>query len=234
MALPKLESAKYSLVIPSSGKKISFRPYTVKEEKAIMMAQETGKEEDMINSVKELMKVCLDDFPIEELTTFDFEYIFLKLRSKSAGETSDVLINCDNCNEQTAIKLALETAEVSGELKDKKELVVKLTDTIGVQLSYPKFTSSLRITEEGGEYNSAIKAIVTCIESIYDENGIYLAKDHTTKELVEFIEGLATIQFEKILEVFVEIPTISIKGNYICSTCNHKGEKEIQGLQNFF
>ena len=232
MALPKLNAPVYTLEMPSTGKKHKYRPYTVKEEKALLIARETGSDADTINSAAALLETCIDDLNAKDLTTFDFEFCFLTLRSKSAGEDADVLIECEECSEQTKMKIMLDSLYIDGEILSSEDMTVKITDTIGIEFSYPKFTQTASLS--GSSIDIMTKTLARCIKTIYDENGVYHARDYKDSELIDFIESLSSTQFKQIVELFDVTPTVAIDAKYRCGSCEHIGEKTIRGMQNFF
>ena len=232
MPLPKLEAPVYTLTIPSTQERFEYRPYTVKEEKSLLIAKETGTEKDLINSSVALLEKCIEGINTKELTTFDFEHIFLLLRSKSAGETSDVMVECEECNKSTLMTVNLDQAYVDGEIKTPEEMTIKITDTVGVEMSYPRFTNS--ITEELSEIELITTTLARCIKTIYDENGIYDARDYSDSELIDFVESLSSQQFKEFVGLFESIPSIAIDAKYRCEHCHHLGETKIEGLASFF
>lgn len=236
MALPKLNTPTYTMIIPSMQKEVEYRPFNVKEQKTLMMAKESNDEKAMIRATRELIRDCLfDKVDIKKLTMFDFEYIFLMCRAKSVGETSDVMIKCSECEDLNPVSINIDDAEVFGEIKSSKEKTVALTDEVGVTLNYPGFESALEILQQNqGETEAALDVIVSCVDTIYDKENVYPAADHTFDELKEFVESLSTKQFEQITEFFNDAPYVGLNSKFVCKKCEAKNELTIQGLKNFF
>lgn len=234
MALPKLNSVTYSITVPSTGKDIEIRPFNVKEQKILMIAKESGDQGQMIRAARDLIAGCtLGAINVNELTMFDFEYIFLMARAKSVGETTDIRVSCRSCKSQNDITINIEDAHVQGEIK--KDMKVKLTDNVGVLLKYPRFTDAEKIAKLNGKSATAgIDSIMTCIDSIYDADNVYEASDQSAKELQEFVESLSTKQFKDISDMFKEMPTVSLDVGFKCIKCRETNEIKLEGLSNFF
>ena len=233
MALPRLESTTYALQLPSNGQTVEYRPYVVKEEKAILIAKETGTEADMVRASKNLVRACtFEKIDVDNLTTFDFEYLFLMIRAKSAGETSDLLVTCSSCKHKNPLTINIEDAHIKGAVKDAKELTVELTDTVGIQMSYPKVRSI--DTTNTGSTESIMNTIANCIDVIYDDKGLYESSSVSTKELTEFVDSLNSKQFQSIVSVIGEMPTLVIDTSFKCKNCEAENEISLEGLANFF
>lgn len=235
MALPKLTSAKYSLDVPSTGETIEYRPYLVKEEKILMLAMESRDRKQMITALRDVISGCTEGrINIEKYTLFDLEYIFIKLRSKSVGENSNVGVKCQDCGTQNSVAINLEQIEVAGTIETKSQKI-ELTDTVGVMLRYPTVKGLQRqITKDKLDEESTMAAIVSAIESIYDADNVYPAENETQKDLLEFVESLTSDQFRKMTDFFEDMPKLKHKIEFECKSCNAKNEVTLEGLANFF
>lgn len=233
MALPKLETPNYTVEIPSSGEKVEYRPFTVKEQKQLLIAKESNDQEAMIRTTRDLIESCVYDVKVKDLTLFDFEYLFVKIRAKSVGETSDVRIACEECGEQSPVTLDLEKTRVEGDLK--KNRAIELTSEIGIVMRWPSFESALNlINTEKSNAEIAADAIIDCIESVYDQSQVYPAEDVPKKELEEFVDSMTAAQFQKVAEFFEESPKVVLATRFTCQSCKHKNKLEIEGMKNFF
>jgi len=234
MALPKLESPSYTMTIPSTGKAVEYRPFNVKEQKTLLLAKESDDEQAMVRATRDLITSCVvTPIDVNKLTLFDFEFMFLQVRAKSVGETSDIQIKCHDCGEFNPITINLEEAKVLGEVqKDNK---IELTDTIGLLMSYPMFESSMRlISQRKSDTEAAFSTLIDCIDAIYDESAVYTAEDTPRKELVEFIDQLSNKQFEAVTDFINSSPVIGLEVNFNCTKCEVLNEETITGLKNFF
>lgn len=235
MALPKLNVPEYTTKIPSSGVQIKYRPFLVKEEKLLYLAMETGEQADMITAVKTILKNCTNYKNIDQLTTFDIEYLFLKIRTRSVGENVEVNITCPDDGETTVpVKIPLDDIEVVKDPKHNKE--IKLTDNVILTMGYPSLDLFIQsnFSDKGFGVDQMFEMAASCAESIADENQVYLCKDTPKKELLEFFENMNTKQFQMIQEFFDTMPKLS----YEVKVMNPKTQKEntilLEGLAAFF
>ena len=237
MALPKLITPTYELEVPSTDEKIKYRPFLVKEEKILLMAMESNKNEEVIEAVKQIVSECtFNKLKIGTMPMFDIEYIFLQIRSKSVGEVSKLRLLCPD-DKKTYADVEINLEEVQVQVGDDHTNKIELTDSMGMIMTYPTMDSfnKLGVNSEL-KANNMIDIMGACILQIYEEKGekVYEAKDQTKKELSDFIEQMNTSQFKKIQQFFDTMPklkhTIKVK--------NPKTKKEseivLQGLNDFF
>jgi DNA-directed RNA polymerase subunit RPC12/RpoP len=235
MPLPVLESPKYEVKLPATGKKVAYRPFLVKEEKILMIAMESQDQNQILTAMKDVVKACtFGKVNPDDLTMFELEYLFLKLRSKSVGEMAKLSFKCEKCGKPTPVEINLDTVEV--DMTNLPEKKIKLTDKIGMVLRWPKVDVILEMATKTPEEQKkmAFDMIAACIESIYDDKKIYPAEDQTTDELVAFIESLNQPQFLKVQAFIEKMPKLAHTVNYECSHCKEKNTFKIEGLQNFF
>ena len=233
MALPVIDTPKYSVKVPSTGKAVQYRPYLVKEEKILMMALESENQEQILGAVKDIIQACTyDKVKVDDLAPFDLEYLFLKLRSKSVGETSRVGIKCKSCDHSNEVEIPIDSVEVN--MEDLPSPTIMLTDKVGIVLRYPtvKDIEKLAVMKDG--MGQIMRTITMCIENIFDDDKVYPAKDSTPKELEAFIDSLNSEQFKKIQEFFEKMPALSHDVRFTCSECGTTNEFALKGLANFF
>ena len=229
MPLPKINQPIHQLTLPSNGKVIHFRPFTVREEKLLLMAQESGEQKDVINTYKQLINnCCIDPVDVDKLASFDIEYFFILLRAKSVSNVAKVLIRDQEDEEQYEVEVNLDKVEVVK--KPNVSNNISLTDTIGVILQYPTFES---IVAQSNDKVDTLTILRNCITQIYDGEEVFDVANYTTKELDEFVLSLNTHQMEKIKEFFESIPKIVAKVKYITKAGEVK-EMTIEGINNFF
>lgn len=235
MGLPVLNSAVYELEIPSTKKIVKFRPYLVKEQKALLIAQQSEDIKIIINTLKKIVKDCITDkIDVDKLATFDLEYIFLQIRSKSSGENAQLEFTCPNCKDfKVAVNFDLSTIKVNFP-KDFSNNI-QLTNNVGVILKYPTVDIiEIMGDDAGGDINSIFEVLMQSLESIYDENEIYNINDYTKDELIEFFDNLNTDQFKKITDFFKNMPKLTQPVNFTCTKCGHIVNSELEGISNFF
>lgn len=235
MSLPVLESPKYELTIPSTKKKLQYRPYLVKEEKILLLAMESKDNGQIVRALLDVIESCtFNKVKGEDLTVFDLEYIFVQIRSQSVGEGSDIKYPCDSCEKSNDIHINLSEVGVVG-VSDKKK-IIKLTDTVGITLKYPTMKDVKTITdnEKLSDSEKALKMIISSIDTIYDAEKIYQSSEYTFDQLSNFVDSFNSKQFEE-LKTFVEdSPKLSHTKEFTCSSCGHENKVVFEGLASFF
>ena len=246
MALPKVSTPTYELTIPSTGETVTYRPFLVKEEKTLLMAMESNSATAMSNAMRDIISSCTEgNLNVKTLAPFDLEFFFLQLRGRSIGDVIEVKISkpitlaCgdkdENCNQVCEIPINIDEITVdTSKISDPK---LKLTDTIGVKMKYPEIDSVQKYAGTGEEDIKAeniFKMINDCVEYIWDGEEIFKAKDHSKKELTEFIESLNTKQFNKIREFFESMPRLSHEITWKCPKCSKSTPMVLQGIDSFF
>lgn len=234
MALPKLnETPSYSMVIPSTGKEVYYRPYLVKEEKVLLMAFEANDEKQAMKAMVDTISACVkDDIKQRSLTTFDVEYMFTQIRSKSVGEKADIGIKCTECETSNEVSVDLSSVEVT---KNENSNSIELTDNISVEMRYPSFLDmSEFVSTDMKESQFAYDTIVKCVDAIVTEEERYSADDVTNKELTEFVEGLTSAQFVKLANWLQGMPKMQHDVTFKCKKCETDNEHTLEGMQSFF
>ena len=237
MALPRIDVPIYELVIPSTDEKIKFRPFLVKEEKILLIAMESGKSEDMIQSVKDIVDECtFNKLKLGEMPMFDVEYLFLNIRAKSVGEVSKLKVLCqDDMKTYANVEIDLNEVqvEVDGDIHSNK---IELTDEMGVIMKYPTIDSFTKNGIKNITAANMIDVIASCVEQVYDKKGeeVYDSKDSTQAEVIDFVEQLNTTQFQKVQAFFDTMPrlqhTITVKN----PKTKVESEVTLTGLNDFF
>ena len=235
MALPKVKTPTFELSLPSTNKKVTYRPYLVKEEKILMLALESEDNSDMIRAIKDVINSCtfgeLDD---SNITMFDLEYFFINLRAKSVGETSEVRIPCPSCETENTVEIDLSNVFVNVP-SDKNYYVRKINDDIHVKMRYPTVAETVALTDsEKSDIDIAYDVIFSSIAEIYSGDEVYDANDHTHEELVDFIESLDSSQFESIKDFVEDMPSAMVTYQHRCPSCGYNEERVLDGLANFF
>jgi hypothetical protein len=235
MALPRIDSPKYELRIPSNGEVVEYRPYLVKEEKILMMAMETKDQQQMIRALRDVIAGCTEGkVQVDTLAMFDLEYVFLKIRGKSVGETTKVGLKCSGCGHKNEVEINLDEVEVQGEVK--KSAKVALTDKVGVVLKYPTVKGiQKQLGKQGGSDSEVtMAAVASAIESIYDENDVYSTDDEKAEDVVNFLDSLTSSQFKMISGYFEDMPRLKHEVKFNCASCKTENSQTLEGLTNFF
>lgn len=232
MALPTLSIPTFKTTVPSTGERIEYRPFLVKEEKILLIALEGQEPGDMTDAIKKILQSCIltKGVDVNKLATFDVEYLFLQLRAKSVGELIEIKVGHtgDNeCDHKTDVVINLDALKIEGIKKDKK---IAVTDTIGVVVHYPSMSDIALIDQN--DNSSMLKLIASCIDMVYDDENVY--EEFTLDEMVEWLEGLNQTQFEKISTFFSDIPRLKYNVEWTCKKCKKKDSFVIEGLASFF
>lgn len=234
MALPKLATAKYELTLPSTGQKVEFRPFLVKEEKMLMLAQQEGSQQSLIRAVQDLIDACtFGKLDSKKLPTFDIEYVFLQIRCKSIGETATVTVICPD-DEETKVKIDVNLSEVQC-VKDKDHTNdIKISDDVGIIFDYPEISKVVKITSGKNDAVATFDVIKTCVNQIYDTTNVYTRNDIEDKDLDDFIESMSHEQFMKVQSFFETMPKVKHKITVKNPKTEVVSDLTLEGLQDFF
>jgi len=232
MALPQLNAPSYEMEVPSTGETVKYRPFLIKEQKVLMIAQETGKESDMARAMCEIVKSCTDGAVKnpEKLPTFDIEYMFLQLRSKSVGSEVELQITCPD-DEETKVPVTINLEDVTVQKAEDHSTEIMITDEIGIKMKYPSMMDISKYGNKTKTVDLTFGVIKDCLESIFDSEQVY--EDMPKKELDTFIESMNTEQFGKLQKFFDTMP--KLKHTIKVTNPNTKVESEVivEGMQNF-
>jgi len=236
MALPKLDIPIYELVVPSTDEKIKYRPFLIKEEKILLIAMESGANEDIIQAVKQIVSECtFNTLKLGDMPMFDVEYIFLQIRSKSVGEVSKLKVLCKD-DGKTYANVEVDLTEIEVQVNDDHTNKIELTDEMAIIMKYPTIDSFSTAGISDITAENMLDVIVACIDKIYDKKGeeVYDSKDSTKKELMDFVEQMNTTQFQDVQAFFDSMPKL----RHEITVKNPKTKKEnkvtLTGLNDFF
>ena len=236
MALPKLNTPSYELEIPSTDEKVQYRPFLVKEEKILLIALESGKNEDIINALKEIVSECtFNKLNVASLPMFDIEYIFLNIRAKSVGEVSKLKIKCPD-DGKTLAPVEIDLNKVNVEIGEGHTNKIELEEGTGIIMQYPTIDSFSKLGLTNITARNMTDIVAACILQIYEKNGekVYNAKDQTIKELSDFVEQMNTAQFKKVQNFFDTMPKLKHKIKVKNPKTKVESEVTLQGLSDFF
>ena len=236
MMLPIIATPKYDMIVPSTGEAITYRPYLVREEKVLLIALESQDDAQIENAVESVLKACIESkINIKDLTTFDIEFMFVTLRSKSVGEGIKVGIKCEEevCEESNELKIDLEKVIVIN-LEDEVEKHIKLSDDMSLDVRWPRNRDRLSNKQRETQTDAILNMLAKCIETVYHGEEIHNMKDVTHKEAVTFVESLSTDNFKDIMEVMEKAPVLHYDLEFKCKACGHENVRELNGLVDFF
>lgn len=240
MALPMMSTPTFTLKVPSTGATVKFRPFLVKEEKALLIAQQSEDVKVMVDTLKDIIKACvLTQIDVDSLATFDLEYIFTQIRSKSVGETVELYFPCDldhgEDNEKARVKISIDISNISVEKDPNHSNKIMLFQDVGVVMSYPTLESlhEMYKTDES-DMDAAFNIVADSIDYIFQGDEIFYGKEQKKSELIMFLENLTTDQFMKIQEFFKTMPRLKKEVQYNCPVCGKHHNKVLEGMQSFF
>jgi len=240
MALPKIDTPIYDLILPLSKKEIRFRPFLVKEQKNLLMAMEADDKESIEKNVKQVLINCTltDGIDIDRLPVIDVEFYFLNLRARSVGEVIENSYRCDNEIEEkkcgNIMKTSLNILDVKVENVNEDKTEIQLTDKIFLKLRYPEYSLLKKMAKLEDASSIAFEMIAQCVEYIFDGEQYYYSNEVSIEEMIEFIENLNQQQFEKIESFFSNMPKLQRKIEIKCSRCGFDHRIDVEGLESFF
>ena len=238
MPLPKIVTPTYELELPSSGQTIKYRPFLVKEEKVLVLAMESEDTKQITNAIKAVLKSCVQTkgIKVEQLPTFDIEYLFLNIRGKSVGESLEVNIICPDDGE-TTVTVDINLDEIEVEKSDDHSNKIKLDANLMMEMKYPSLDQFIKNNfdfKEENQMDQSFQLIATCIDKIYSEEEVWATADCTKKEVNEFLESMNSSQFKEIEKFFETMPKLQHTVEVTNPKTKVKSEVLLEGLASFF
>lgn len=237
MPLPKISAPTFELEIPSSKKKIKYRPFLVKEEKVLVIAMESNDITQIANAVKDVLGNCIltRGIKIDKLSTFDIEYLFLNVRGKSVGESVDVLVTCPDDGE-TKVPVTVYLDEIGVKMDPNHSTDITLDENLSMRMRYPSLDQFIKqnFTLDTVNYEKSFEMIASCIDVIYNEEETWNSDEYSPKELVEFLEGLGSKQFKEIEEFFTTMPKLYHEITVTNPNTGVENTVALEGLASFF
>lgn len=230
MALPSISTPEFSTHIPSTGEKIKYRPFLVKEEKILLIALEGNDQQEITTAILNILNSCiLSEVDVSKLSTFDVEFLFLNLRGKSVGEVIEVKMGHaeGDCKNLTDALIKIDDIDIVNEISDGK---IMLTDNVGVKMRYPTVQDVAKLDIKNSD--DTFSLIAQCVEYIFDEQNVY--SEFTQEEIIDWVGNLNQLQFRNISSFFEEMPKLSYELKWKCDACGENETRTIEGLQGFF
>ena len=238
MPLPKIATPTYELVLPSSDRKIKYRPFLVKEEKILIIAMESEDQKQITNAIKSVINNCILNrgIKVDKLSTFDIEYLFLNIRGKSVGENVEVIVTCPDDNEtEVSVNIPLDEIKVKRDPDHNRD--IKLDDNLVMRMRYPSLSEFVKTNFDSDEditVDQSFDLIISCIDQVYNEEESWNASDCTKKEMTEFLEQLSSKQFKEVEKFFDTMPKLSHTIKVTNPKTKVKNEVLLEGLSSFF
>ena len=238
MPLPKIATPTYELVLPSSDRKIKYRPFLVKEEKILIIAMESEDQKQITNAIKSVINNCIlsRGIKVDKLSTFDIEYLFLNIRGKSVGENVEVIVTCPDDNE-TEVPVIIPLDEIKIKKDPDHNRDIKLDDNLVMRMRYPSLSEFVKTNfdlDDEITVDQSFDLIISCIEQVYNEEESWNASDCTKKEMTEFLEQLSSKQFKEVEKFFDTMPKLSHTIKVTNPKTKVKNEVLLEGLSSFF
>ena len=240
MPLPTIETPTYELKMPSSGKKIKYRPFLVKEEKILIIALESRNQNEITNAVKDVLKKCIltRGVKVDDLPTFDIEYIFLNIRAKSIGEDIRLTVTCPD-DRETQVPVTIYVDEIKVIKPEGHTTDVVIDDKLTLRMKYPslnQFVESNFEVDDDPEVlvNKTFKVVADCMDTVFTEEDAWEAKDYTSAERVKFVEQLNSKQYKKVENFFATMPKLSHTIEVVNPNTKKKNSVVLEGLADFF
>lgn len=235
MALPKLnDQPKFEITVPSTKKMHRFRPFLVKEEKVLLIALESNDQTQMLNAIADTVDACSDgSVKVNDLTTYDIEYLFTQLRGKSVGETTKLQMICTECENTTEAVINLDDIKMTGGTTSP---IIEVAPNISIELGYPAYINMMNDeTIMGEDAPAATFAMIrTCIKAVLTNDERIDMKDEAPEAIDEFIESMNSSQFQKIREFIDDMPSMKHDVEFTCDHCKHENKTTLEGMQAFF
>lgn len=236
MALPKQILPTYSTKLPSTGEEVKFKPFTTKNEKALLLAQESEELDVMIDTLIDVLKDCIiTKLDYDKLAIFDIEYLFLQIRCRSVGEIAELIFSCDVCTDEKAkMKVSFDLNKVNVEFDKTHTKRIVLFDEVGVLMKYPTYKTLNKINENKTEGEIEFDLILECIDYIFNGNEIHKLEDESPQEVIDFFDGLTKPNFQKIYQFFDTMPKLVQRVKFNCPVCDKTHNKIMEGIEYFF
>ena len=238
MPLPKISTAEYELTLPSNGKTIKYRPFLVREEKILILALESENQKQITTAVRQVIKECVltKGIKVDQLPSFDIEYLFLNIRGKSVGESIELMVTCgDDGKTEVPVTVLIDDIEVS--TNDEHNTDIELSDGYSVKMKYPSLNQFIETNfsqDDEDAVEKSFEMIATSIDMVYNDKDMFAASECTKKELKEWVESFTSAQFQKIEKFFETMPKLTHTLEVVNPNTKKKNTIVLEGLTDFF
>jgi len=235
MALPTLVTPKFKMKLPSDGRVVNYRPFLVKEEKVLLIATETGNQDSIVNAIKDIIAACTDIKDVEALPTFDIEFVFLQIRTKSVGESVDVGVTCPDDNEtQVEVKIPLDSIKVKKTKRHSRE--IKISDEILITMDYPSLDTFVKanFVNDGQDVDQIFEMAASCVKSVTTPEEVHDCKNMPHKEVLEFLDSMSSAQFKDVQQFFETMPKLTHTLKVTNPNTKVVSDVTLEGLASFF
>ena len=232
MGLPKLDHPTFELTIPSTQEKVRYRPFLVKEEKILLVAQESGEPNVFIDAISQVLNNCVIDYDVKALTSFDTEYLFLKLRANSVSDLAKINVYDAESEDYHEVEVDLNLIECT---QSEQESLIKLNEQVSIEMRYPTYADMVNIEEDSG-LETSLELISSCIDKVYNDEETLQLADFTSDEQEEFINSFPADTFAAIQKYFEDMPKVKMEVKYKIKVEGKQKTKKkmLEGINDFF
>lgn len=240
MALPMMNTPVYNMTVPTSKVNVRYRPFLVKEEKALLIAQQSEDVKVMVDTLKSVIKSCVQDkLDVDKLAVVDLEYMFVQIRGKSVGESIELTFACDTDhgeqNEKAKSQVTIDVSTITVETGEEHTNKFELFDNVGIVMKYPTVDVLKKLEGiDTNDIDKVFEVIALSIDYIYQGDEIFYGSEQSKEELLQFVNNLTSEQFVRVQKFFETMPKLRKKIEYTCPVCGRHHEKMLEGLQSFF
>ena len=239
MPLPKINTPVYELVLPSSGRKVKYRPFLVREEKILIMALESENQKQISEAIKTVIGQCVQTkgIKVDKMATFDIEYLFLNVRAKSVGETVEVNVTCPD-DGKTQVQMEIDIDSIKIQRDPEHTNIIKLDDNLSIQMNYPSLNQFIETNfdtnTDQSQVDQSLEVIMTCIGQVYNQDEAWEASECTKKELKDFVESMNSKQFKEVENFFSTMPKLTHNIKVTNPETKVESTVVLEGLASFF
>ena len=226
----KVSTPTYNVEVPSTKQQTMMRPFKVSDEKVLMLAGESKEAQQMVNALKEVVGNCVENVNVDDLASFDLEYLFLKLRAVSVGETSELLLTCNKCSEKTPVTVNIDEVQVW--FPEDHKNVFKITETLALEMKYPQLNDVAKI--RSNDFDSVLRLVASSVKTVYHEEDTYEITLAEIDDVVDILTQLNTKQFAEVQKFFEDLPKVTKDVEFVCKSCEAENKLTVEGLSNFF
>lgn len=230
MALPKIDQPIFTMIMPSTQKKVKYRPFTVKEEKILLIAQESKDVEQSINAIKQIITNCVFDVDVDNMPLFDLEYCLITIRSKSVNNEIEFTVNDPDTEER--VKLALDLNKMNVVFNENHKNVIEVSPNMHLKMRYPTLTE-MQALVNSNDKEAMFNAMVSCMETLVNEEEVYKLSESSDEELLEFVDSLSTEAIQNVRQFFDTMPKLRHEIKYVNKNDDEK-TFVLEGMDNFF
>lgn len=231
MGLPKIDLPLFDIEIPSTGKKVKYRPFTVKEEKILLIAQESKDIDQIILAIKQIINNCVNTVDVDKLAMFDLEYLLINIRAKSVNNEIQFSITDPDTKER--VDLTIDIADVKIIHKEDHNNLIKVNDDIYLKMRYPTINELSNIAKSKNSFENLFKIMIDCIENVIEGDSVLVLKDFTDEEISDFVNNFSNDQIDQIKNFFETMPVLKYEAKYKNSSGDDK-TFVIEGMETFF